>query len=130
MRTAPLLLALGLAVGLAGTAFADPSGLWKSEPNDKGRFIQVSIEPCGPNFCGTIVESNSPKREELVGRAIIMDMAPAGENRWEDGSIWAPDDDETYDAKMELLDANRLEVSGCALLGLVCRGQIWTRVDG
>lgn len=118
------------ALLLPSLALADPTGLWQCQPNEEGRFIQVEIAPCGAKFCGKIIESNSPKRDSLIGRDIIQDMAPAGENRWEDGTIWAPDDDETYDAKMELLDADRLEVSGCALLGLICRGQVWTRVDG
>lgn len=123
-------LIISLLAFVPAVALADPTGNWKSSPNEEGRFIEVEIAPCGDLICGTIVESNSPKRAELVGRKIIENMVPAGENRWEDGTIWAPDDDETYDAKMELLDPSRLEVSGCALLGLVCRGQVWTRVSG
>jgi len=54
-------------------------------------------------------------------------MVPDGANEWGDGTIWAPDDDKTYDSSMEL-SGNTLEVSGCVLGGIICRGQDWTRL--
>jgi len=70
---------------------------------------------------------DTKRRDEIVGKTIIADMVPDGANEWGDGTIWAPDDDKTYDSSMEL-SGNTLEVSGCVLGGIICRGQDWTRL--
>ncbi|MEM6661188.1 MAG: DUF2147 domain-containing protein [Pseudomonadota bacterium] len=129
---------IGLAAGLAlmaSTALAnDVFGVWKSAPNDEGGYIHVDIGPCagdGAKVCGKILEAfaadpNAPA-PEWVGRNIIQDMVADGSNEWDDGTIWAPDDNETYSSTMEL-KGDVLTVSGCVLGGLICRGQDWTRV--
>ena len=120
-------------LSMATPAFADAVyGVWKSQPNENGAYIHVRIGPCGDDaakVCGTIVEQiNSRSDVSVVGRRIIMDMEPDGPNAWDNGTIWAPDDDETYSSEMQLEAANVLKVSGCVLGGLICRGQRWTRV--
>ncbi len=127
-------VALAMAL-VAGQAMAnDVYGIWKSEPNEKGAFIHVEVGPCDAapaKVCGRIIEAinGDPKRaKEIVGRYIIEGMEPDGENEWDDGTIWAPDDDETYSSDMEL-EGDTLSVSGCVLAGLICRSQDWTRVQ-
>ena len=134
---------LGLATAcalLASNALAsDVFGLWKSEVNDEGGYIHVEIGPCasdGAKVCGIIKDAfnvvpanlDTKRRDEIVGKTIIADMVPDGASEWENGTIWAPDDDKTYDSTMEL-DGGKLEVSGCVLGGIICRGQDWTRVQ-
>ncbi|GMG80949.1 hypothetical protein LNKW23_01610 [Paralimibaculum aggregatum] len=118
---------------LQGAALAQAApgveGVWKSAPNERGRYVEVEIAPCAAALCGVIVGTNSPTPEKVMGRAMIRDMAGDGPGRWRGGTIWAPDDDETYDASMELLGPGRLRVSGCIPFGLMCRAQIWTRVE-
>lgn len=128
-----------LCAALASTAQADEvHGIWQSEAGDTGSFILVEIAPCATDaakLCGIIIDTGNvvpanadPKRrEELVGKFVIRDMEPDGAGEWDNGTIWAPDDDKTYDSKMQLKDGT-LEVSGCVLAGLICRGQDWTRV--
>lgn len=65
---------------------------------------------------------------ELRGKLMIRDMEPDGTQSWDNGTIWAPDDDETYSSKMELTGTNFLTISGCVMAGLICRGQDWIRV--
>jgi len=113
-----------------GIGAADPAGRWQSETSDRGRFVEVEIAPCGDALCGTIiVEARSPRRDSLIGRQMIAGMRPDGPDRWDGGTIWAPDEDETYDAKMQQIGPDRLKVSGCIAFGLICRGQVWTRVE-
>lgn len=122
-------LTFGFVVSLmVSPALADATGTWQSEPSDAGRFVHVEISPCGAQLCGVVVDTNSPTPEKVMGKTLIRDMAADGAGEWSGGTIWAPDDDETYDAKMKLLDADRLEVSGCIAFGMICRGQVWTRV--
>ena len=38
-----------------------------------------------------------------------------------------PGDGETYDAELEVVDANTIKVSGC--VWFVCKTETWTRVE-
>ncbi|MEM1383882.1 MAG: DUF2147 domain-containing protein [Pseudomonadota bacterium] len=123
------LLAAGVLAATTGWAFADASGVWQSEKKD-GKYIHVEIALCDGSesiLCGTIVGAFGGASEANVGKPIIWDMEPDGENAWSGGRIWAPDEDETYRSEMEL-SGDILTVSGCVLGGLICRGQDWTRV--
>jgi uncharacterized protein (DUF2147 family) len=120
-----------LAATLAGgAAMADPvDGRWRTETSDRGSWLIVEIGPCendAAQRCGVIAEAHNATRDDLKGRAIIWDMAREAEGRWEDGRIWAPDDDSTYDAEMRM-GGGGLEVEGCFLM--FCREQIWTRAE-
>jgi len=111
----------------ATTAFADgPTGTWSSEKNDEGKWIDVTIAPCGEQICGTITKVHGGDTS-VEGKLMIKGMNAYGDNRWDDGEIWAPDDKEWYDAKMKLVSADKLDVSGCVAFGLICRSQSWTR---
>lgn len=132
-------LVAGLALISNAALGSDVLGTWKSEVNDEGNYVHVQMAPCSSDaklICGTIVKAENvdpskgdPKRQaEIMGKVMINDMAADGANAWDDGTIWAPDDDETYSSNMEL-KGNVLTVSGCVLGGLICRGQDWTRVE-
>jgi len=130
-----LLLAAGFAA-VATTAFAaDPvDGLWKTQPGDTGGYLHVSISECGSAICGTIdsaFDGNGDQQlnYENLGKQIIWDMVPEGGGSYDNGKIWAPDRDKTYNSKMTLDSQNQLTVKGCVAGGLVCRGQTWTRVQ-
>ena len=128
-------LAAAFAV-MATTAFAaDPvDGLWKTAPGDTGGYLHVTISECGSAICGTIDSAfdadgiQDPEYKNL-GKQIIWDMVPERSGRYDDGKIWAPDRDKTYNSKMTLDGQNKLTVKGCVVGGLICRGQVWTRVQ-
>ncbi|MEL6266227.1 MAG: DUF2147 domain-containing protein [Pseudomonadota bacterium] len=126
-------VAAATLVAMAGADLAvaeEATGTWRTQEGDGGRYLHVAIMPCqgGGTLCGTISGAFEGADTGLVGKPIIWDMTPDGAAAWSGGRIWAPDEDETYRAKMALRGAV-LEVSGCILGGLVCRGQDWTRVD-
>ncbi|MEM6943506.1 MAG: DUF2147 domain-containing protein [Pseudomonadota bacterium] len=128
-----------LATLLVGTfpavsAFAQDGaiGTWKTAEKDDGRFLHVTIAPCAAGsatLCGKISEAFGGADASNVGKPILWDMAPDGEAEWSGGEVWAPDDDKTYSGKMELKSPDLLELSGCVLGGLICRGQDWTRIE-
>ncbi|QIE56995.1 DUF2147 domain-containing protein [Pikeienuella piscinae] len=131
MKLKTAVAALIAALTSAAAATADPTGLWKTEANDEGSYLVVDIGPCADRLCGVIVDARdkagiSRESYENLGRQIITDMAPDGANKWDDGEIWAPDEDKTYSASMEL-NGDVLEVEGCLLV--FCRGQNWTRAE-
>jgi uncharacterized protein (DUF2147 family) len=93
--------------------------------------------PCGPARCGTIVWTKADRKDvnnpdparrtsSLVGLQMIRGALPAGAG-WT-GDLYNPLDGRTYKGRMRLISASELELSGCVLAGLICRGQVWTRV--
>lgn len=126
-----LILAAVLSLS-AGAAFAaDPvEGTWKTKPDDNGNFGYVQIKPCGAAFCGTLIKAFDGTGKETdspnVGKKIIWDMVAYGEGLYDDGQIWAPDRDKTYNSDMSL-KGNSLSVRGC-VLGICRDGGTWTRV--
>jgi uncharacterized protein (DUF2147 family) len=116
----------------AGAAFAgDPSGLWRTQPGDTGGHLQVEVASCGANICGHIKAAidkdgiADPDYEHL-GKQMLFDLAPDGENKWDDGEVWAPDDDKMYSANIEL-KGDVLVLEGCVFF--FCRAQDWKRVE-
>ena len=130
-----ILLAAGMSAMATATLAADPAdGLWKTQPGDTGGYLHVSIAECGSAICGTIDSAFDGNGDQLLsyenlGKQIIWDMVPEGGGQYDNGKIWAPDRDKTYNSKMTLDSQNKLTVKGCVAGGLVCRGQTWTRVQ-
>ncbi|MFK7942177.1 MAG: DUF2147 domain-containing protein [Paracoccaceae bacterium] len=128
MRTTLIVLAFAVA---AGPAVAnDVFGIWQTEKNNEGKYLEVEVHACEADpakVCGTIVAAKGGAEQSVVGKPMIWDMAVDAANEWDDGKIWKPDDDEVYSSQMQL-EGNTLTVSGCVLGGLICRSQAWPRV--
>lgn len=120
-------IAVAVAMSAGAAQAAGVYGTWKTEANKDGAYLHVRVQKCGSKVCGKIVKNVNGKKQEIVGKNIIKNMVADGTNKWDDGTIWKPDDDETYDSEMEL-KGNVLKVSGCVLGGLICRSQNWTRL--
>ena len=141
LAAAALMLA-GLTV--AGSALADPTGVWLNEAQDSHVKI-YACEDDDDELCGEIVwlknplgkdgkprqdvknEDKSLRDRQIMGLQIITGMEDDGGGEWEDGEIYNPRDGETYDAEMEEIDANTLKVSGC--VWFLCKTQTWTRLE-
>ena len=110
---------------------ADPIyGLWQTIQDDNGKYGHIEIKNCDGTICGFLrksFDSNGKSVEtEHKNKAIIWDMVNKGNGKYEDGKIWSPDRDKTYDSKLELT-GDALKISGCVLF--ICRdGGTWTRV--
>lgn len=113
----------------AGVAAADVKGVWRTETNKDGNWALVKMGACGSKTCGTMIHTNAAKKDN-VGKMIVKGMKSKGDGEYGGGKIYAPDDDDWYTSKMELMKDGRLKVSGCVLGGLVCRSQKWTRHRG
>lgn len=127
-------LALTAALMFAGSAvLADPvEGVWKTKPDDNGKFGHVQISPCGEKFCGVLIEAfdetGAPIDSPNVGKNIVWNMSANGDGTYGGGKVWAPDRDKTYTSRMSL-SGSVLSVSGCVMGGLICRASDWTRVN-
>ncbi|NJM82431.1 MAG: DUF2147 domain-containing protein [Tabrizicola sp.] len=126
-------LILAVALAFTGTAAlaGDPvEGVWKTKPDDNGNFGHVQVQPCGNAFCGTLIKAFDGAGKELkspnVGKRIIWDMVAYGDGVYDDGKVWSPDRNKTYNSDMKLA-GNKLAVRGC-VLGICRDGGTWTRV--
>jgi uncharacterized protein (DUF2147 family) len=130
-----------LLAGAGPAAAADPVGMWTTQ-DGKAR---VRIDHCGSALCGSIVwlrEPNDPatgrpktdkhngdaarRGRPLVGVQILQQMKASGTGRWS-GQVYNAEDGKTYSGHITLTGASVLTLEGCALGGLVCKSQRWSR---
>lgn len=129
MRVTSLLL-LPLALSGATPAPTAITGYWK---NPIGSAI-IAIAPCGKVFCGKVAWASARGQREVskttrnvVGTMVLTGLRPAGHG-WA-GSLYIPDDNIHVAARLEPIADRQLKLTGCAVWGLFCRTQVWTRVD-
>ena len=117
------------------------NGSWLTEDGSS----RVAFQTCGAQECGRIVwlrESSDPltgkawrdkynpddalKERALIGLAIVSDIKRTARNRWE-GALYNPLDGKTYSGALSFLAEDRLQLVGCAMAGLFCQTELWTR---
>lgn len=123
------MIAALIAVAAAPTVAQSIDGRWINPD----RTVIVTIAPCGSARCGTVswaspeaIESAKAGTPNLVGTAVLTGLHPQKSDRWK-GRLFIPDRNMRVSAKVDVAGAGSLKVSGCALGGLVCDTQNWTR---
>jgi uncharacterized protein (DUF2147 family) len=151
MKLVPFLIVILLSVvqGPAPLSAQEltPEGVWLHD-NER---IRVKIAPCDEQsdepLCGTIVWLKNPDDEEgvprrdtenpdqtqrdqlVVGTTVIHGLVRSGPRLWTGGTIYNPDDGETYSARVTLVDPNTVHVRAYVLLPLLGETKVWTRVE-
>jgi uncharacterized protein (DUF2147 family) len=97
-----------------------PVGVWLTEEKEG----KVRIEQCGANLCGYSVDAKS----NANGEQVLINMRPGADHKWS-GRIHDPNSGSTYDSTIAMKGSTQLRVQGCALGGMFCSGQTWTRVN-
>ncbi len=140
-----------------GTAVADSNfyapnvvGTWYTKSQS-----QVTIKPCDQGYCGVLTDVIIPqflidkygdnvaamegnyidalnkdpalRGRQVLGLQILVLNSNTAQNRLE-GTIYNPEDGETYNGFMELIDDDNIRLSGCILFNLICLGEDWVRV--
>ncbi len=105
-------------------------GLWR---NPSGTAI-IAIAPCGKALCGKVAWASERGQREVVahapkvvGTTVLTNLRQRGD-RWA-GTLYIPDDNITVSARLQVLGARQLKLTGCAVMGLFCRSQVWNRID-
>jgi uncharacterized protein (DUF2147 family) len=96
-----------------------PLGVWLTEEKEG----KVRIEQCGANLCGYSVNAKTNGN----GEQILINMKPA-KDKWS-GRILDPNSGSTYDSTIALKGTDTLRVQGCAMGGMFCGGQTWSRLN-
>ena len=139
-----LVLAAALALaGSEGARAADPNGTWLTQTGTS----RIRLADCGGALCGTIIwlkepndpDTGKPKTDKnnsdasrrarpLIGTQIVLGMKPAGADKWT-GQVYNAEDGKTYSGNLTYPGGDSLQLQGCALGGLVCKSQTWTRAN-
>jgi len=143
-----VLAAALVPLSVTSASAADPTGYWrKAEQRSKwpGKML---IHRCGPgnrymcvkiawvknpfddkgNPLRDILNSNtSLRKREIVGLPIARNMAKVAGNQWK-GSIYNPEDGNTYSATLTLASRNKIILRGCKAF-LLCGERIWVRTS-
>jgi len=131
MRALSLIFAFVAPSAVQAQPRAPIEGNWK---NPIGSAI-ITVAPCGEMLCGKVAWASARGQREaststsnVVGTTVLTGFKQTG-NRWT-GRLFIPDDNVHVSAKLQLLGERQLKLTGCAVAGLFCRSQIWTRYDG
>ena len=110
-------------VGMNGPAFAaDPYGTW-TRPSTGAK---VEFYDCSGKLCAKVAAVSDDKHKADVGKVIMSGAAKTGDNVWK-GDLLNLEDGKTYSGVVTLQSASALELKGCALAGLLCKGEVWTK---
>jgi uncharacterized protein (DUF2147 family) len=140
---------LGLLAGflvltaMSSTALAaDLRGVWLTEDKDAA----LTITNCGGQLCGRIIwlesatdrsgslrlDQNNPdpakQTQRVCGLVVISGLKPSGPDTW-DGSVYNPQDGQTYSGNVTVLSDKALKVRAYLGLPIFGRSQTWTRVN-
>jgi len=128
--------------GIGSAADATVIGVWLTQ-NDQA---QVRISECGDKLCGTIIALREPlgpdgqpktdKRNRdaaqhgrpIVGLEILRNFMRLDDKRWGGGTIYNPEDGDTYRCTLTLDNPVTLIVRGYVGIPLFGKTQIWHRV--
>lgn len=134
-------LAATLALAAAAPAAAAPAagplaltadGVWRNPKNS----VHIQLRPCGAEICGYVVyasdKAEADAREggtgKLLGQQLLrsfkVDARGVGH-----GKVFVPDLNATFSGSAEMIDPRTLRAKGCLLGNLLCKSQLWTRVD-
>jgi uncharacterized protein (DUF2147 family) len=125
--------ALLFLAAVPASAQASVEGRWT---NPK-RSVVIEVGRCGAAWCGTVVwatpkaKANARKggTDNLIGTRILSGARPVGPNVYK-GRAFVPRRNIHSSATIRQTGPNAMVVEGCALAGLLCKEQRWTRVRG
>ena len=120
-------LATVSSIAIAGSA----DGVWSTEVDKKGGYLEVTLGPCGSDSsktCGKITKAFNKKGVDTayanLGKQMVKDMVTSDKKNYSGGTIWDPENNKTYKSKMHL-KGDTLDVEGC--VSIFCSGQDWKR---
>lgn len=111
---------------------ASTYGVWRNPKNS----VHLEIKDCGDAACGVVVWASARAQADarkggsanLIGLQLLRDFVPEKNGAWR-GKVFVPDLNMTFSGTALVLDAKTLRAKGCVLGNLICKSQIWTRVD-
>jgi uncharacterized protein (DUF2147 family) len=139
-RFAQFLAFAAAAAALAGPALADDGkdaeslfGSWRNPKNT----VHVDIRKCGgATACGVVTWATAKAQADakkgsgktLIGMQLFQGLKPDKSGVWH-GRVYVPDKNMTFAGSAEPIDGNTLRAKGCLFGNVLCKSQLWTRLD-
>ncbi|QNP44039.1 DUF2147 domain-containing protein [Sphingomonas daechungensis] len=117
------------ALALASTTPAFAQALEGKWANSK-RSVIVQVAKCGEAYCGTVswaTPKNKAKGAE-PGTRVLTDLRPVSDGVYK-GKAYEPKRNIRGSATVHQVGPNTMVVKGCAVFGVFCSEQRWTRVS-
>ena len=130
-----VLSAAATALALAATPAAAQANIEGHWTNPKHTTL-VRVSRCdGGSYCAIVLkapakaQANARKggTEHFIGTEILH-VRDSGGGLYK-GKAFDPESNMHVPATVRFVDAATIEIQGCALFGLVCKTQRWTKVD-
>jgi uncharacterized protein (DUF2147 family) len=85
-------------------------------------------------LCGWVVWADQQAQSDarkggsvnLIGTQLLYDYHATQNGKWM-GEVFVPDMGRRLSSRLDMLDQNRLKISGCLIAGFFCKSQIWRR---
>ncbi len=109
-----------------------PEGLWLN-PHAS---VAVRTGACGDRLCGWVVWADASAQQDardsgitsIIGTRLLEDYRQEGRHAWS-GTVYVPDMGRRFASRIEEPSPGQLKIKGCLLGGLICRSQLWTRIE-
>jgi len=120
------LVLIAATVPVMASAQAALEGRW-ANPH---RSVIVNVTRCGDAYCGTVGWANAKNRDKGVGPGtrVLSDLRPQGGGIYK-GRAYEPKRGIGGSATVQQIAPDIMIVKGCAIAGLFCKEQRWTRVS-
>ena len=120
-----ILIAALVAISTApGALAAEPYGTWLRPSTG----AKLEFYKCDANLCAKVVEVKDQSKKDAVGRVIVTGATKSGDNVWK-GNLLNLDDGKTYSGVFTLESPTALNLKGCVLGGIVCKGETLQKVN-
>ena len=117
------------ALALGATAPAAAQALEGKWANAK-RSVIVQVAKCGDAYCGTVSWASAKNRERGAepGTRVLSDLRRAGDGTFK-GKAYEPKRNIRGSATVRQIGPDTMVVKGCAVFGVFCSEQRWTRIS-
>ena len=119
--------AAAVALGVTTPAYAQAlEGKWANAK----RSVIVQVAKCGDAYCGTVSWASARNREKGAepGTRVLSDLRRVGDGTYR-GKAYEPKRNIHGSATVRQIGPDTMVVRGCAVLGMLCKEQRWTRVS-
>jgi uncharacterized protein (DUF2147 family) len=130
-----LLIAAATTLALAAAPVAAQANIEGHWTNPKHTTL-VHVTRCGGNaYCAIVLKASAKAQanarkggtKNFIGTEILH-VSAAGDNVYK-GKAFDPESNMHVPATVRFVAANTIEIQGCALFGLICKTQRWTKVN-
>ena len=119
--------AIAMAIGASAPAAAQAlEGKWANAK----RSVVVQVVRCGDAYCGTVSWASAKNKAKGAepGTRVLSDLRPAGGGVYR-GKAYEPKRNIRGSATVRQVGPDTMIVKGCAVVGLFCKEQRWTRIS-